>query len=130
MSRALAPVLLIAGLALAWVALGHIPVGELGGPKCAVLELTGLHCPGCGGTRAAQNLVRGNWLVAARSNVLIYPVAVGVLWGVLALGAKQWFGTQWWHPLAVSRKGMMVLLILITIFTLVRNLEWASFLRP
>ena len=33
-------------------------VGPL--PPCAFHELTGLYCPGCGGTRAVRFLVRGN----------------------------------------------------------------------
>lgn len=39
-------------------------------PKCLFHELTGLHCPGCGGTRAVHSLLHGHFLEALNYNAL------------------------------------------------------------
>ena len=52
-------------------------------PKCTLYQWTGLHCPGCGGTRAMGSLVRGDLWMAIRFNPLIIlggPFILGVLW--------------------------------------------------
>src|SRR5262245_60734459 len=38
-------------------------------PKCVLYQTTGLHCPGCGGGRAAHSLLNGRVLTAMRFNV-------------------------------------------------------------
>ncbi len=58
------------------------------------------------------------------------PVVLGLLWGAVALAANRWAGKRWWMPFQVSRRMMLISLIVITVFTLVRNVEWAWFLRP
>ncbi|XZE22764.1 DUF2752 domain-containing protein [Pirellulaceae bacterium SH449] len=40
-------------------------------PKCWLHELTGLHCPGCGGTRAMTSLSHGDVLAAVYWNPLL-----------------------------------------------------------
>lgn len=41
------------------------------GLECAVVRVTGFYCPGCGGTRCAQNILQGNWLAAFGHNPLL-----------------------------------------------------------
>ena len=51
-------------------------------PKCVLYQTTGLHCPGCGGGRAAHALLNGRVLSAIHFNalsVLILPVIAFVL---------------------------------------------------
>ena len=57
--------------------------------KCVFHEVTGLHCAGCGGTRAAHALTKFEFAVAFRKNplllILLPFLAVGV-----ALEAAAW----------------------------------------
>ncbi len=72
------------GSAGVWV-LRSFPPGDHGFyPKCVLHHWTGLHCPGCGSTRAIHSLVHGDIGGAIRNNpllVLAAPVfAAGLLW--------------------------------------------------
>ncbi|MGB0774606.1 MAG: DUF2752 domain-containing protein [Akkermansiaceae bacterium] len=42
-----------------------------GGASCVVQKHLGVHCPGCGGTRCAYDIARGNWLQALDHNLLL-----------------------------------------------------------
>ena len=51
-------------------------------PPCVFHRLTGLHCPGCGATRALHALVHGDVVGALHDNavfVLMLPAIVGLL---------------------------------------------------
>jgi len=56
--------------------------GELGLLRCAFHELTGLHCPGCGATRALWLLVHGQPLLALHYHapLLLLLPWLGWLW--------------------------------------------------
>lgn len=41
-------------------------------PKCLLRHFTGWYCPGCGGTRALRNLLRGNVLIS----IIWHPVVI------------------------------------------------------
>ena len=41
-------------------------------PPCAFHALTGLQCPGCGGTRALHQLLHGNFGNAVRLNPMLF----------------------------------------------------------
>lgn len=47
------------------------PAGNVFYPKCFLHEWTGLHCPGCGTTRALAALTHGRLADAVRSNPLL-----------------------------------------------------------
>lgn len=50
-------------------------------PSCAFKALTGLDCPGCGGTRAVHALLHGDVASALNHNVLVVAtIAVAVVW--------------------------------------------------
>lgn len=85
-------------------------------PACQFHRLTGLHCPGCGLTRATYHLVHGHILTALRCNVLftlaLPCVAAVALW-------------RWWRPdTAPSWKPVYTwsLLTIIVLFGIVRNI--------
>lgn len=68
------------GLAAALVVLYRVdPAGSPYYPKCALHELTGWHCPGCGATRAAYALLHGRLAEALRYNPLIFVVLAAVV---------------------------------------------------
>ena len=65
---ALAIVLLVTGLA---ILRAYPPADSSFYPKCILHHWTGLHCPGCGGTRALAALTHGQIGEAIRVNPLI-----------------------------------------------------------
>lgn len=67
--RRFAAIVLFTVLAIVWVAAGEwLPVH----PFCPFRRLTGIPCPGCGGTRAARLLLKGEFAQA----VWLNPLAV------------------------------------------------------
>ena len=61
-------------------------------PRCTLNHFTGLHCPGCGNTRAAQALLHGDVVGAARQNVVLVVALPFLLLGA----ARTWYG--WMFP--------------------------------
>jgi hypothetical protein len=96
-------------------------------PVCQFHRLTGLNCPGCGGTRALYALLLGHWATALRDNALL----VGGLAAVAGRGL--WFGAQklrgqdgeFFRP-----QFLWPLLVVALVFTVLRNLPACAFLSP
>lgn len=97
-------------------------------PLCVVYHLTGLHCPGCGATRAIHALLDGDLMLALRNNaavVLALPLAaLGLL--VWAVRRVQGRAIAWRPPLPLLVAG----LVLLALYTVARNLPWFWFLAP
>lgn len=97
-------------------------------PVCMFHELTGLNCPGCGGTRAVYALLHGHFEAALRDNglfVLLLPVAA--LRGVWLKGKKvlgQPSG-RYFTP-----RILWGLLVVTVAFGVLRNLPWFWFMSP
>lgn len=51
-------------------------------PPCVLLHLTGLQCPGCGGTRALYSLLHGDVLGSLQMNPLVIAGYLAVILGV------------------------------------------------
>ena len=91
-------------------------------PLCMFHAMTGMHCPGCGATRATHALLHGQFLEALHDNVLWVTL--------LPLGVLLAFGEVWRHhtgrPLKFDllRKNWFYIAIgvLMLTFFLVRNL--------
>lgn len=77
--------LILASPALAVLILAVIPAAEDGPTVCPLALFTGTACPGCGMTRAASRLLRGD-LGAAMS---FHPLVPAII--VVALGGWVWF---------------------------------------
>lgn len=97
-------------------------------PVCEFHQLTGLNCPGCGGTRAVYQLLHGHVPRALQDNAL----AVLSLAGLAARGV--WFETR-----KILRRPtgpflppelLWPLLVIAVVFTVLRNLPAFSFLSP
>jgi hypothetical protein len=116
--------LAIAGVAGALLLRGSISWWSTALPGCLIHELTGLHCPGCGGTRCAVRLMHGNLAGAFAMNAAVVLIAAS---GIGVVGSAAW--SEWkgrpvkgvppW--LAWCLAGMLVA------FTVLRNLPWWPF---
>jgi hypothetical protein len=67
-------------------------------PQCPWYAITGLHCPGCGSTRAMHALLNGRWEQAFLYNpiLLIVIPAVGHLVLSPQLRSRTWVATSSW----------------------------------
>ncbi|MEM7699736.1 MAG: DUF2752 domain-containing protein, partial [Verrucomicrobiota bacterium] len=61
-------------------------------PRCLLNWTTGAHCPGCGNTRAAQSLLRGDISGAIQQNVVFVAALPLLIWGA----ARTWW--TWINP--------------------------------
>jgi hypothetical protein len=96
-------------------------------PLCPFHAMTGGQCPLCGGLRAVDALVHGRLVSALHDNLLVVaavPVAV-MLWLVWLVQARTGrTGPAW------PRAATVAVIALGLCFTVVRNLPFASGLRP
>jgi len=129
------------GLRLSVVAIGGLLMAAAGwwlfavgpglngwGPKCLLHEWTGLHCAGCGMTRAASHLLHGRLWEAFRMN----PLMVGLLPLVsvgMGLEIAAWVRGPG-RPTPRLRLGMwgtIGLLVALILFMVLRNFPWWPF---
>ncbi len=71
-------------------------------PRCTLYRLTGLHCPGCGGTRCVYSLMHGDVLQAAADNLYFLVALPFLLWwgcrGVWATVVGKRFAPPAYRP--------------------------------
>ncbi len=103
---------------------------DLGGdprwlPKCALFTWTGLHCPGCGNTRAASALLQGDVQGAIHQNVFWVVALPFLLIGALRSWIR-WVYPERWKLLPIRWKWSysLSLIGLLLIFTVLRNLPF------
>lgn len=91
------------------------------GVRCPFHALTGLDCPGCGSTRALAALVNGDIprTVDHHALILVALLLLAAAW-VAALRTAV-TGTPQRHPLVANRAAVLSLIV-IAVFTVVRNL--------
>lgn len=106
-----AALFLLLKLYLDQIAIFHIP--------CVFWFLTGLYCPGCGGTRSIKAMLNGQLWLAVRYNPGVpLLVLLGLLWyGEQLLAA---FGIQK-KIIPRSRRFWLPLLGMLILFYLLRN---------
>lgn len=106
-----------------WFA-GPLPARWL--PPCLFHTITGLHCPGCGSTRALHALASGNLAAALGYNPLVVAVLpLACAWAV----ARVWKTLrQDPTPVRLPRHASTVALVIIVLFFVLRNLPWWPFL--
>lgn len=92
-------------------------------PVCALHEMTGLQCPGCGGLRAAHQLAHGHIAAACRLNPLAVALLPVALWLGLREAVRAFTGRQW--PGLVTRPLFgWLLAAAVVLFGLLRNLPF------
>lgn len=107
-----------------WVAF-HPPVHGAAYPPCMFHSLTGLHCPGCGGTRSIYLMSHGDFAGALRQNALVVIFAPLALLYLLA--AIRFSATGYWKAPRLSGPGISVALaVAIVAFAVLRNIPVAG----
>jgi len=96
-------------------------------PPCVLHKLTGLHCPGCGSTRSAHELLNGHVSEAANKNLLF----------LIALPFLVWSALRWWARwvrglpprMSAPLKPWLASGIAFSViaFAVLRNLPWPPF---
>ncbi len=106
---------------------------ELFFPKCIFFQITGLLCPGCGGTRALHSLTEGHLLEALHHN----PFTTILLPVMIYLAVRTIYRVGLGKP-ATNRATLLPAWLVVSVaaflvlFMILRNipLEIFSFLRP
>ncbi|MER7704195.1 DUF2752 domain-containing protein [Kitasatospora sp. NPDC097605] len=107
-----------AGSAYLWSRDPHLPGQVL--PFCPWRKVTGLECPGCGGTRMAYDLLHGDLAAAWHDNAALLLALPLVAAAYLVWLRHGLAGRRWQPPL--GRRGTAVLLGVATAWTVLRNL--------
>jgi hypothetical protein len=97
-------------------------------PICLFHQLTGLNCPGCGGTRAVYALLHGKAALALKDNALFVVL-------LAAAGARGiWFAAKQIRRRPAGQffpaNILWAMLALAVVFTVLRNLPAFAFLSP
>ena len=74
------------------------PHGQPFYPQCGLYVATGLTCPGCGGLRAAHQLLHGNVSAAFALNPLFIVLIPAVGWLLVNQAGRKVFGRPWSPP--------------------------------
>jgi ABC-type Na+ efflux pump permease subunit len=97
-----------------------------GPPLCPFKAVTGLDCPGCGGTRAAHQLFTGNLGAALSFNVLAVLAIPFLLWA-LFVSLTAMLGGPRWRNVSLLSPWTRVAVVVIAVFWVARNLPFAPF---
>jgi hypothetical protein len=91
-------------------------------PVCALHQLTGWQCPGCGSLRALHQLTHGNLAGAWRFNPLLVAVLPMGMWLGLREAVRWTLGWRW--PGIITRPVIgWSLVIVAVVFGIARNLR-------
>ncbi len=96
---------LLAGLlGLAGLAVLHfwVPSTDPSGAICLSRRLLHLPCPGCGMTRAFAHLAKFEWTAAWKDHPLSFVVALEMILGWAAWGAKLAYGQHFRLPVPIE----------------------------
>ena len=95
-------------------------------PRCTLYSLTGLHCPGCGGTRSVYALMQGDIPQAAADNLYFLLALPFLLWwggrGVWATVRGQTFDPPRFRPWLFT-----FIWVSLIAFAILRNVPVAPF---
>lgn len=97
-------------------------------PRCQLHSATGLHCPGCGTTRAIHAFFNGRFEQALAYNAIAIVVLPILAWSLLK---SLWY---WYRNVRVagSRSSPVwpwVIAVLLIGYGVARNLPWEPFSR-
>jgi Protein of unknown function (DUF2752) len=93
---------------------------------CPFKLVTGLDCPGCGGTRAVHDVVTGHLGAALSMNVLAVVALPFLVWG-LFVSLTAMLGGPRWKAVSLSPAWTRIALVVVVAFWVLRNLPVAPF---
>jgi hypothetical protein len=100
-------------------------------PRCFFFQKTGLLCPGCGATRAALALDRGDIIEALHANLILTAgIFLGGGWLFLAAMRQRFPQFSWLRPFRFYLAFLWGALAVVAFFWLLRNLPGFEWLRP
>jgi hypothetical protein len=129
-ARVQAVLVLMAGLALAFVLMRFPPQQYAIYPVCLFRLSTGWLCPGCGITRAAAALLHGHLQDAMHDNALVLlwaPLFVYAAWREARTVVRE----NRWLPTPIPFRCAQAVLIVAVLFGVARNLpldDWTKLL--
>jgi hypothetical protein len=100
-------------------------------PRCLFHQISGLHCPGCGGTRAVHHLLQGELTLAFRHHApFVLGLPVAALGGLVLLCSRR--AREVWRRQSSRALWWMILFSLLVLFGVARNLPlaWTRCLAP
>ena len=104
----------IGGAAVAFVVAGVTASSDDGVVLCPFRRCTGGYCPGCGITRSAGHLLRGD----VRASVVAHPYLLLLITQVLALVAVRAAGTAQLRALVDQRMNVVLVLNTVVVVTI------------
>ena len=97
-----------------------------GPPVCPFKAVTGLDCPGCGGTRAAHQLFTGHLGAALSYNALAVFALPFIVWGLFVSLTAMLGGPRWRVP-SLSPRWTQTAAVVLLAFWVLRNIPVAPF---
>ncbi|MCG6496334.1 DUF2752 domain-containing protein [Kitasatospora sp. A2-31] len=108
----------LAGAAYLWSRNPHLPGQAL--PFCPWRKVTGLQCPGCGGTRLAYDLLHGDLAAAWHDNAALL-LALPLVALLYLTWLRHGLAGRSWRPV-LGRGGIAAVLGTAVAWTVLRNL--------
>ena len=105
------------------------PVEHAFFPRCFFRVITGWDCPGCGGLRAAHQLLHGEVRAALALNPLLVLALPFAAYFAARPWVERWIGGKLPQPFK-GVKWLWLALVVVVAFGVVRNFPWRSWLGP
>lgn len=97
---------------------------------CPTKAVLGFECPGCGGLRAVNDLTNLQLLDAVSSN-LVFVASIPVLAYVFARWSMgRWRGRAWDPSERAMNWSGLTIVVVLTVFTVLRNVPAGAWLAP
>lgn len=96
-------------------------------PVCPLYAMTGLSCPGCGGTRGMHSLLNGDVVTALGYNVLLVVFVPLIIYGLISLILLGVRGRGLPYPKRYAAHAAFGFLFLMLTFGVLRNLPFYPF---
>lgn len=117
-------ILIIGIIYLIWYRLTHI------GIPCIFLLVTGLYCPGCGITRMFSAISHFDFIGAFRSNCFVFILLPYGIFAYVRHNANFIIKGEPYKYKKFHKYLLNVILVMASIFGVVRNIPYFYFLRP
>ena len=98
-------------------------------PRCFFRMVTGWDCPGCGGLRAAHQLLHGEVRAAFALNPLLVLALPFAAYFIARPWVERWGGVKLPQPFK-SMMWLWLALGVVVSFGVLRNLPWRQWLGP